>query len=56
MPNDEINKILALQESETSQNGRVLWIGHDDVLAAAGNSFYEDLTFAVTSDLQVIFS
>lgn len=55
MPNDEINKILALQESETSQNGRVLWIGHDDVLAAAGNSFYEDLTFAVTSDLQSSF-
>jgi len=55
MPNDELNQVLGLQESETDQNGRVLWVGHDDLLAASGESFGEGLTLSVTAGLESSF-
>ena len=42
-------------ESDTDTDGRVLWIGHDDLLAAAGSPLGEDLTFSVTSGLKSSF-
>ncbi len=55
MPNDELNQVLTLQESESDRDGRVLWIGHDDLLAASGNPLSGDLTFAVTAGLESSF-
>ena len=52
MPNDELNQVLGLQESEIDYNGRVLWVGHDDLLAASGQSFGEGLTLSVTAGLE----
>lgn len=36
---------------EPDPPGRVLWVGHDDALSAAGRSFGDGLTLAVTDDL-----
>ena len=55
MPNDELNQVLSLQESESGPNGRILWIGHDDLLTAAGNPLGEELTFSVTAGLESSF-
>ena len=55
MPNDELNQVLGLQENEMDYNGRVLWVGHDDLLAASGESFGEGLTLSVTADLESSF-
>ncbi len=55
MPNDELNQVLGLQESENDQRGRVLWVGHDDLLAAAGNSFGGNLTISVSAGLESSF-
>ncbi len=48
MPTDDFARQYAVEPDPT---GRVLWIGHDDVLSAAGRSFGEGLTLAVTDDL-----
>ena len=55
MPNDELNQVLGLQESEIDYNGRVLWVGHDDLLAASGQSFEDGLTLSVTAGLESSF-
>ena len=55
MPDDELNQVLSIQESDTNIEGRVLWIGHDDLLAAAGSPIAEGLTFSVTSGLKSSF-
>lgn len=39
--------------AEPDPPGRVLWIGHDDTVSAAGRAFGEGLTLAVTDDLLV---
>ena len=55
MPNDELNQVRGLQEIEMDYNGRVLWVGHDDLLAASGESFGEGLPLSVTADLESSF-
>ncbi len=55
MPNDELNQVLSLQEKEVDHDGRVLWIGHDDLLAASGVPFSEDLTLSVSAGLESSF-
>jgi GT2 family glycosyltransferase len=48
MPDQEFNELFAQQPSSTTT--RVLWIGHDDVLATGGQRFTEGLTLAVSPD------
>ena len=48
MVDTELNRPLASTEADL--NGRTLWIGHDDVLAAAGQRFRGDVTLAVSND------
>ncbi|MFV2039427.1 MAG: hypothetical protein ACC660_04215, partial [Acidimicrobiales bacterium] len=50
MPGTDFNRQFAQQTSPELPQ-RVLWIGHDDVLAPGGRVFLEDLTIAVTAGL-----
>lgn len=54
MPDQEFNQIFAQQPTDTPD--RVLWIGHDDVLAVGGREFGDELTAGATSSLVVSFS
>ena len=54
MPDAEFNRQFAQQQPEDDPS-RVLWIGHADVLGAGGTVFLDDLTVAVTADLQTTF-
>lgn len=51
MPDEELNARLSQSDLSIPADGRVLWIGHDDVLAAAGQSLGDGLTVAVTNGL-----
>ncbi len=54
MPDDQLNTVLTIQE-ENLGDGRVLWIGDDDVLAQSGQQFAGDFTVAVSSNLRSTF-
>ncbi len=47
MPDQEFNQLF--EQLPGSDADRVLWIGHDDVLATGGRPFTDGLTFAVSS-------
>lgn len=53
-PGQDFNRQLAVQDGERTDT-RVLWIGHDDVLAAGGREFGDGLTVAVTASREVRF-
>lgn len=54
MPATDFNSQLA-QQAEGQEPHRVLWIGHDDVLSAGGRRFLDNLSVAVTADLESQF-
>lgn len=54
MPESDFNRQFAQQVADEFPH-RVLWIGHDDVLAVGGRSFLDDLTVAVSSGLETRF-
>ncbi len=54
MPDTEFNRQFAQQGAPDSPQ-RVLWIGHDDVLAAGGRVGPDQLTVAVTSQRETSF-
>ncbi len=56
MPDEELDLRLAQSAVSQPAAGRVLWIGHDDVLAAAGQPLRDGLTMAVTSGLTSTFA
>jgi GT2 family glycosyltransferase len=55
MPDEELDLRLGQSEASSPAEGRVLWLGHDDLLGPAGQSLEPGLTVAVTSGLTGTF-
>lgn len=55
MPGTDFNRQFA-QQATPELPQRVLWIGHDDVLAVGGQGFLDDLTVSVSAGLTTGFA